>query len=241
MDVISKPQPLPLQAAQRIKEMIVKNGMKPGDRLPTEVEFSKQLGLGRSTIREAMKYLRAENVITITQGKGTFVSDYTGMVDDPLGLSFLPQDSLIEDLYETRIVLEQQITRLAAERATTEDIEELEQIVSRMVKAAVNDLSAMNMDIEFHNCVARCCKNQVLQRIMPIIVQAIEKSHLLTKDMTDSYESSLKDHVDILDAIRRHDTSKARFLSEKHVRDAIESIRRSQTPMHIISSSDLQL
>ncbi|WP_343210501.1 FadR/GntR family transcriptional regulator [Anaerolentibacter hominis] len=221
-------QPLPTQAAAAIKSMIVENHMQPGDQIPTENELMELLHLSRSTIREAMKLLKAENVVVIRQGKGTFVSEELGIGEDPLGLQFLPQNMIVRDLYEARIVIEQQMTRLAAERATQEDIEILEQIVEQMKARKANDLVAMELNIQFHQKIADCCKNGVLKRIVPIISQAIRKSHALTRNMDESYLESIRDHENICNAIKNRDTSAARFFAEQHIRNAVESIQHSE-------------
>lgn len=109
---------LPMATAQKVKMMIIKRGMKPGDRLPTENELAKLFSVSRSTLREAMKFLRAENVVVIRQGSGTFVSAGTGIGEDPLGLHFTNQENLIHNLFETRMLIEPQIASLAVQRAT---------------------------------------------------------------------------------------------------------------------------
>ena len=98
-----------MATAQKVKTMIIQRQMKPGDRLPTEKELADLFGVSRSTLREAMKFLRAENVVVIRQGSGTFVSAGTGIGEDPLGLHFTNQENLIENLFETRMLIEPQI------------------------------------------------------------------------------------------------------------------------------------
>ena len=95
---------LPMATAQKVKTMIIQRDMKPGDRLPTETELAERFGVSRSTLREAMKFLRAENVVVIRQGSGTFVSAGTGIGEDPLGLHFTNQEKLLENLFETRML-----------------------------------------------------------------------------------------------------------------------------------------
>ena len=65
---------LTMGTAQKVKSMIIQRGMKPGDRLPTEKELTELFGVSRSTLRESMKFLRAENVVVIRQGSGIVVS-----------------------------------------------------------------------------------------------------------------------------------------------------------------------
>ena len=123
---------LTMGTAQKVKSMIIQRGMKPGDRLPTEKELTELFGVSRSTLRESMKFLRAENVVVIRQGSGTFVSTGTGIGEDPLGLHFTNQEHLLANLFETRLLIEPQIAGLAVQRATPQDIRNLKQILAEM-------------------------------------------------------------------------------------------------------------
>ena len=79
---------------------------KPGDRLPNEYELAQRLGVGRSTVREAIKLLVSQNVLEIHRGNGTFVCEQTGVAADPLGLKFIPgKKKLGLDLCEIRFMI----------------------------------------------------------------------------------------------------------------------------------------
>jgi len=215
---------LPAVTAQKVKNMIVSQKMKPGDRIPTETELSEQFGVSRSTLREAMKYLRAENVIVIRQGSGTFVSDYTGVGDDPLGLHFADQENLLRHLFETRMMIEPQIAALAVERATSQNIRDLENIIRKMLETEINDDSAAGLDIRFHTAVAECTHNDVLIRVVPIINESIVRSHAKTQEDAESYRRAKRSHVGIFDAIRDRDSIKARYFSERHIWETLNDI-----------------
>ena len=85
-------------AAKRLREMIIQKQMKSGDRLPSESELGEMFGVSRSTVREAIKLLIAENVVEIQRGKGTFVTLHPGVSKDPLGLEFANQKKLLDNL-----------------------------------------------------------------------------------------------------------------------------------------------
>ena len=173
---------LPMATAQKVKTMIIQRQMKPGDRLPTEKELAGLFGVSRSTLREAMKYLRAENVVVIRQGSGTFVSAETGIGEDPLGLHFTNQENLIENLFETRMLIEPQIAGLACQRATPQDVKNLERLVEEMDRCEVNSKVWAELDVQFHTGVAECTHNEVLIRVVPIIIESIRRSHVETHD-----------------------------------------------------------
>ena len=92
-------KPLADQAADLIVNYIVDNNLEAGAKLPNEFELAKAIGVGRSTIREAVKILVSRNVLEIRRGAGTFVSEDQGVSDDPLGLAFVKdKEGLAMDL-----------------------------------------------------------------------------------------------------------------------------------------------
>ena len=108
-------QTLGEKTAQMLLEMIQKEGFGPGDKLPTEAELVESLGVGRNTVREALRILMSRNIVTIRQGSGTFISEKKGVVDDPLGFSMMEdRRRLTEDLIHVRLMLEPEIAMMAA-------------------------------------------------------------------------------------------------------------------------------
>ena len=183
---------LPMATAQKVKTMIIQREMKPGDRLPTEKELADLFGVSRSTLREAMKFLRAENVVVIRQGSGTFVSAGTGIGEDPLGLHFTNQEKLIQNLFETRMLIEPQIAGLACQRATPQDVRNLQLLVTEMDRSEVNSPASAELDVQFHTAVAECTHNEVLIRVVPIIIESIRRSHVETHDDPESFKRAKK-------------------------------------------------
>ena len=111
-------QPLAERVAEQIAQLIQERELKEGDRLPNEFDLAQELGVGRGTIREAVKQLVARNILTIQRGKGTFVTRNPGIVEDPFGFNYeQDQQKLGLDLLEIRMVIEQH-WRISA-RSTT--------------------------------------------------------------------------------------------------------------------------
>lgn len=217
---------LPMATAQKVKMMIIQREMKPGDRLPTETELAERFKVSRSTLREAMKVLRAENVVVIRQGSGTFVSAGTGIGEDPLGLHFTDQDKLIENLFETRMLIEPQIASLAVQRATPQDIRNLEYLVQEMDKNEMNSPKAAEMDVQFHTAVAECTHNEVLIRVVPIIIEAIRRGHVQNHDDRESFMQAKRSHAGICRAIAGGDFVQARFMAERHIWETLNNFKK---------------
>lgn len=108
-------RPLAEQVAQRIKDYILEEKLKSGDKLPTETALAREMGVARSTVREAIKRLESQNILTVRHGAGSFVTDQPGLADDPLGLDFIEdKERLAFDLLEVRNIIEPAIAALAA-------------------------------------------------------------------------------------------------------------------------------
>lgn len=215
---------LTMATARKVKSMIIQEGMKPGDRLPTEKELAALFNVSRSTLREAMKFLRAENVVVIRQGSGTFVSTETGIAEDPLGLHFTDQKYLLGDLFETRMLIEPQIAGLAVQRATPQDIRNLERLAAEMERIQVNSTAAAELDVQFHTAVAECTHNDVLARVVPIINESIRRSHVKTSDDPESFERAKRSHNGICRAIAEGDYAKAKFQAERHIWETLNDM-----------------
>ena len=113
---------LPQKISEDIISLILEENLQPGDKLPNETILSERLNAGRSSVREAMKLLASRNIVTIRQGSGTYIASSPGMVDDPLGFTFIGnKQKLINDLLEVRFLLEPPIAAMAATRADKKD------------------------------------------------------------------------------------------------------------------------
>ena len=116
-------------AVDQIIQVILDRDMKAGDKLPNEYDLARELGVGRSTLREAIKRLVARNILTARQGAGTFVSEKNGVPEDPLGLTFMMEEgseNLALDLQDIRLMLEQETCAIVARGATPEQIDQMQ-------------------------------------------------------------------------------------------------------------------
>lgn len=206
------------RVAERIEQMIMDQELKPGDKLGNEQELVAQLGTGRGTIREAVKILESRNVVEIRRGKGTFVCEKVGVAKDPFGFRFA-QDKikLAVDLSALRYMLEPPIASLAAEKASEQDIEELQALCSEVADLIQNGEDYGQKDIEFHTKIAAMTGNLVIPQIVPIITQAVfTYVHMTNHKMAGSAAS---EHQKVVDAIRNHDPQAAYDAMTEHMQE----------------------
>jgi DNA-binding FadR family transcriptional regulator len=211
--------------ALEFRKLILERQFKPGDRFLSENTLTTMFGVSRSTIREAIKLLVAENIVEIYHGKGTFICQRPGINRDPLGLYFTNQNRLLLNLLETRLIVEPYIALLAARRATKEDIRRLEQIVAAFDESAADQESRFpTLDVEFHTTLADCTKNDVLHRFLPSICDAIWKGREETVNNTNSHRQAALSHRKIFEAIRNRMPKNAGKEMVKHIKQTAKDM-----------------
>lgn len=209
---------LPQLVAEKLREMIFSNDLKPGDRLPSEGELVTMFGVGRSTVREAVKLLIADNIVEIRRGRGTFISMNPGVKNDPLGLDFANQNRLLQNLLESRLLIEPQVASLAAQRATSSNLYRLSHAIEEMDIAEQQDQENYPIcDVDFHTAVAECTQNDVLQRILPLICESIREGYLETMNVPGTHRKAIEAHIRIYEAIRNKDPEGAMEQTRLHL------------------------
>lgn len=189
------------KAAEDLMKFIKKRNLTAGDKLPTEMELAETLGVGRNTVREALRMVASRNIITIRQGAGSFVSEKNGIADDPLGFYWVEdRHQLTKDLLQLRIILEPPLASLAAQNATKEEVEELERILTELEVLMKNREDYTNKDMEFHVQVAQCCHNEVAANLFPVISRGVL---VFAGEVRETeYRQTLVSHRRIFEAIR---------------------------------------
>ena len=194
--------------ADQVIDLIAQNRLSQGDRLPNEAELSKLLGAGRSSVREAMKLLSTRNIVTIRQGSGTYVSGTPGVVEDPLGFSFIEdKERLAADLIEVRLLIEPAIASMAATNASEQQVARIGELADEIERLILAGEPYAERAVEFHRLIAESTGNIVVPRLIPVITSSVP----LFIDMTRAAlaEESIETHRAVADAIARHDGTAA--------------------------------
>jgi GntR family transcriptional repressor for pyruvate dehydrogenase complex len=215
---------LSLEVANRIKDLIRKEKLKPGDKLPNEMQLAELFGVSRPTVREAVKSLVSQNIIEIQRGKGTFVSQTPGIASDPLGLDFLVDKDLHLSLIEVRFLIEPGVARLAAERGTTADINRIGDYLHEMKNNVDQHAVDMGTELEFHRSIAEATENPVIMRLVPIIMDSIIKIYRDAPRTSEDHRQALLEHTEIFNSIKNRDKEGAYKAMERHLQ---KSYRRT--------------
>ena len=201
-------QTLAEKTAQNLLEMIQEKGYGAGDKLPTEAELVETLGVGRNTVREALRILMSRNIVTIRQGSGTFISDKNGVADDPLGF-FMMDDrrQLTEDLLQARLILEPALAALEphCSACSPEWFRRRNQRTGIHFKKELEGLirdkkDYSEKDSQFHAQIATCSHNRVMTNLIPVITEGVR---VFADSVEETeYEQTLLSHRRIFEAIR---------------------------------------
>ena len=202
-------------AATNAEEKDIKK-ITAGDKLPNETILSERLNAGRSSVREAMKLLASRNIVTIRQGSGTYIASSPGMVEDPLGFTFIGnKQKLIHDLLEVRFLLEPSIAAMAATNAEEKDIKKITALCDEVEVLLNNHEDHTQKDIEFHAAIALSSKNVVVPRLIPVINSSIP---LFVESTGNTlHKETIETHREIADAIAAHDPLRAQDAMYLHL------------------------
>lgn len=189
------------KSAEDIKRYIKERNMIPGDKLPTEKELSALLGVGRNTVREALRLLLSQNLITIRQGSGSFISEKKGICDDPFGFSMVDDKKrLTEELLQLRVMIEPQIAALAAQNRTPEDLKKVEEALLCAETAIGQQKNFAQEDADFHASIAMCTHNRVMSELVPVITRGVAIFSMHVREQ--EYRQTMIAHRSIYNAIR---------------------------------------
>ena len=150
------------QIAERLMRLIEDGTFKAGDRLPSEPNLMKLFNVGRSSIREAIRALSLTGVLTVRPGQGTHVATFSSETSGKtIGLLALGPEK-VRELVEARVELEGIIARLAAERAKTEEIDQIRKAHQALKEPVTDTDKLIKYDLAFHIAIAKACHNSVL-------------------------------------------------------------------------------
>lgn len=187
-----------------------------GSKLPSEYKLAEIFGVGRSTVREAVKSLVTKGVLEVKRGSGTFVKSTEMTIDDPLGLSQLEDKyRLAMELFDVRILLEPEIAAVACTNATKEDKKHIKELCDEVEQLYTDGKNHIQKDMEFHEAIAKCSGNRVFEILIPVIFTAITTFANLTnrKLMKETIET----HRKITEAIIRGDSMGAKCAMIMHL------------------------
>lgn len=195
----------------RIREDILSGKYKKNEELK-EKTIGEELGVSRTPVREALRQLELEGLVTIISNKGAYVVGFS--VED------------IQDIYEMRSVLEGLCARRAASRVTKEQLEELEEnlFLTEFHVEKGHAEQVVELDTRFHEILYEACQSKVLEHALRDYHHYLERVRKVTLASKKRSIESNNEHKQILEALKERDAKKAEAYANQHILNTIKNI-----------------
>jgi GntR family transcriptional regulator, transcriptional repressor for pyruvate dehydrogenase complex len=203
---------------EQIASLISQGVLKPGDRIPSEKQLCRQFGVGRTSVREALRSLAMMGVLETHMGDGTFVRPDTGrFIERSFQWGLLLNHKDVEDLVETRLMLESQTAYLAATRATETDLEKAAEAIRCMEAAVSKPEQYLEHDLSFHLIIAGATQNTILASLLSTTRGYLRS--FIREALAEGKRArmSIAEHKRILQALKVRDAEAARQAMEAHI------------------------
>jgi DNA-binding FadR family transcriptional regulator len=215
--------PVVPQVERLLRELVHAGRWRVGDRLPNEVDLARELGVGRSSVREAVRLLARDGVLDVRHGAGTFVADAAA----PADVTTMLRRARLREVYEVRRALEVEAARLAARRARPEDVRGLRATLARRQALAGGDpVPFVDADLQFHRAVVELAGNPLLAdlftSVLPVLREALvelERHETRRPDTSDAHER-------LVGALARGDVAGAIAATTENLEGIMELIGR---------------
>ena len=209
---------------EQIMNLIKNNKLKPGDKLPPERELAEKLSISRNSLREAFRVLESRGLIKSKPGGGRYIREIrkNGHSSTENIILSLEKSSILE-LLEAREMFEVKIAKIAAQKATPEDIELIEKALNKInEEEGLKDDKKMESDTEFHLAIASASHNFVFVNIIKLHLDLLKETREKTWKIPGRREEQQEEHQTIFQAIKEHDSKKAGEAILKHLKNVRE-------------------
>jgi GntR family transcriptional repressor for pyruvate dehydrogenase complex len=218
---VANSQTLVQQIITQVRENLVTGQLLPGDRLPSEANLVEQFGVGRTSVREAMKVLAALGVIEIRRGEGTFVATGPSFeMLNPLEFALILDPGESSELLELRRIIDLGCSNLVARHATEEDLERLSSLAGeyrQLVESGADVPQIAAKDLEFHKAFLEATRNRSLIKVGRTVLALFTKSILKAVADRKVAEKGVEHHLEIVEAIRRHEVDRIADIVDRHL------------------------
>jgi DNA-binding FadR family transcriptional regulator len=210
------------QAAELLLDRVRSGEWKLGEKLPGETTLAPQLGVGRSTVREAIRQLAGRGVLASRQGSGVYVT----ALDAPEGWGSVLRRADIVAVIEARVAIESEAAALAAARRSPADIRTIRRALARRDERRDRVEEHVDADVAFHRSVVEAARNPILLELFdgftPRLREAMIDMLRIREEFGDEADQDL--HARLADAIADRDGTAAAALSRSHLLSLVQAL-----------------
>ncbi len=211
--------------ANQIQTSILSGKLKPGDRLPTEREMTAIFARSRPTVREALRTLEKEGLISVVGGSsGAIVCTPSAQqLHQPLRLMLAMKTISAEELFDARNMAELSIVQWAAERRRDADLDDMRENIATMKALRDSIENFIDLDRDFHEIVARAARNSVAQVLLQVLREHMRNAifdrfmHLSKPQYKKEQDIVIETHTNITESIATNKPHEAKRYMEEHI------------------------
>ena len=214
MAVRDKKPPLQSEIIRFIQNYISENGLKQGDKLPSQEQLIAMMGVSRTSLREAVKTLEAKGILTVLNGKGIYIADSH---QDALQftLDMTEQKESLLELVDIRRALEREILRLAIQKATDQELDELGRITDVLLAKYYRGQPQTEEDRQFHTMIFSFARNKTMASLITSILEAMEVFWNHPLDMPEPFTETIPLHGQLYNALRQRNVRLAQTINDE--------------------------
>jgi GntR family transcriptional repressor for pyruvate dehydrogenase complex len=214
---------------EEVVEMIIQRirggALKIGQKLPPERVLAEEMGVSRTSLREALRALESMGFIYSVTGGGNYVNSVSvGNVLSPLSAMAAQDAKFAADIIDVRLHLEVHMAALAAKNATKQQISQIYSTILNMQSEVEEGGNGIKGDNQFHLEVARASQNKAFAVISELVGELMAESRKATLDIPGQPVKSIEDHMAIFEAIRDGDADRAAAAMENHLKKAWKNL-----------------
>jgi len=210
------------EVAKQLERRIIED-LKPGDLLPPERELVQMLGVSRGSVRDAIRSLELMGLLEPRQGVGTVVCRPGATPSNPLANALLDKRKMIEELLDVRKMIEPPLAGRAALHASSNELDDMQQILVRQEAKVQRGELATDEDSEFHYAIALASDNRVVLKVVDVLMELLKKTRERSLQVEGRQQQSLAGHRRILAALKQGDAKAAEAAMRRHLEE-IENI-----------------
>lgn len=205
---------------RKLVSHLIRGVWKPGEKIPPERQLGQKLGVGRASLREALKALEIMGMIETRLGDGTYVCNRSEFLSRPLLWAITSSsETEVHELVEARKLIEVELAGLAAERATANDLKQIGHHLDQMDQALDDSESFLRSDIEFHLAIGQAAHNSILMNALHLIRNLLQKWISSTLQIEGVASRAEEHHKAIFMAIAKKNREAARAAMERHLEE----------------------